>query len=201
MNYRAQPFIRHPHLGTVRSMYAPLQNRGRVVLTGTAATGASAPRTGIQWSITDWLERGRNLNTDAIRLNSLQSVLPPTDPARAAFLGWYAAWKPFYDQYLGPDASTLSQSNVSVNYDDFDRDLNRRKSQLDAIATQYNQEPASQDQKYTPSSDGDVAITSSDVPWWVWLGGGVAAAGLGYWGYKHYTKKSPRAAGRRAHRQ
>lgn len=138
-------------------------------------------RTGLQISISDWLERGRNLNTDALRLNSVQQAagLAATEPSRAAFLGWHQAWQPFYDKYIGPNASTLAQSNVSVNYDEFNRDLYQRKSQFDAIGAQYNADPSSQVQKYTPSNDNVPSTGMANLPWWGYLLGGVALAGVG----------------------
>ena len=153
--------------------------------------------TGIQWSISDWLLRGRTLNSDAVRLNGLiLSRLPPGNPVRTSFAAWYEAWKPFYEKYIGEPGDTsflksLSQSNVSLNYEEFDQALLRHKQQFDAIARAGGFQPIPD----RPETGKD----ASGLPWWFWLGSGVALVGAGYLVYKKYQEAQGKLAWLDAH--
>ena len=157
----------------------------------TAATVPSG-RIGIQWSISDWLLRGRTLNTDAIAFDGFVKRLPPSSPTRGSFFGWYESWKPFYEKYIGPDAGSLAQSNVSLNFEEFDQALLRYKMQFDSIVRDYNTLPeANNNGKFQPTPDRPDTSRDRDgsgLPWWFWLASGVAVVGGGYLVYQKYQE-------------
>jgi hypothetical protein len=152
---------------------------------------------GITFQLTDWLNRGRTLNTDAVRLNAnMVQFVPPTNPLLTGWTAWYAAWQPYYAKYIGPDAGALAQSNVSVNYDSFNADLKQRQSQFNSLLAQYNAFAAAQDAKGgtipqqtptpVPLPDAPGTGDAPGLPWWFWTGFGVLAVGGGYLLYRSY---------------
>lgn len=176
-----------------------LAQRGSPIMSARTLANSGAPSRdiiGIRWSISDWLQRGRTLNTDAVAFDNLiRSRLPVTSPTRASFFGWYDAWRPFYEKYIGPDAGNLAQANVSLNYEEFDQALLRQKQQFDRIVQDFRTQPEAAGTSFQPTPDRpDTGKDGSGLPWWFWLGTGAVLVGGGYLVYKKYQEGKAKLA-------
>lgn len=183
-------------------MISYLQNQCRVSDDGLSMIGRSLSPSpvrsqdviGIQFSIHDWLARARVLDVDAIRLQGLQQDQPPT-PTRAAWDAWYASWRSFYDKYAGPNASSLAQSAVSIQYETFDKELRQRQSQFDSFLDEYNAMARAQGRPQVPKTpEPPPTVDSAGVPGWIWFGAGVLAVGAAYLVYRKVQEAQAKGA-------
>lgn len=115
---------------------------------------------------------------------------------------WYhETWLPFYQKYAGPDAQTGAKLSAVFETDELARLTDAYRQQLEGFYEDYRKQqtragqpvPAPSGQSPTlgevhrPPKEGGSSVTGA-VPWWAWMLGGAAVAGLGYYGYRRYRR-------------
>lgn len=153
-----------------------------------AVTGQAAaePRVGFTMP-TDIYEKMRQIDLDAAILN--RDVLENVDPRASYAAGWKAwfdNWRAFFDAnyqkfrtLLHTDALDRAVEDKRTEFRSFHADYARQKTRAGQPVPQTN----APDPVRTPEGGTDGAKSGFRLPWWFWVGGTVALAGLGYYGY------------------
>lgn len=115
---------------------------------------------------------------------------PPT--FRAAWKAWLErAWRPFYEQWAGPNAGWWTQTvTTRVDSDGLAAETESYRQQLQSFDSDYRRQrtrsgqpvphPAGSPPPFVAPSAGERSLAFDVVPWWFWLGAIGAIGGLGY---------------------
>lgn len=111
---------------------------------------------------------------------------------------WYANWRAFFIKYQ----STSEKAGAIFYTDDLNRQVETYRLQLLGFFDDYRKQTGT-DGKPVPAPSGEPPTRAPDesnpiqllpgsgwsLPWWVWMLGGVAAVGAGYYLYRTYLGK------------
>jgi hypothetical protein len=129
------------------------------------------------------------VNIDAARLESLMTANVVDAPLRAAWAAWYADWQAFYEYHQ----SQFQRFNSLFYSDTLAAQVEAKSRQLAALYADYNRvrNPATPpvpvpNVKQPKAEDAarEQSVTGWNIPWWVWMLGGVAVVGAGYLAYR-----------------
>lgn len=166
--------------------YAKLGLRSMGVAPRTAKPSPS-PATGFTMPTTIW-DKMQRIQASAESLNSDVRVHVNREAFKAAWDSWLAGWKTFFDKYQGIVnrlGSWTHTDELNKQTDAYGEDLVHwydgysREQQPDGTPVPP---PSSQPPKLPPPRTEESSGFS--VPWWLWMLGGVAVVGIGYYAYK-----------------
>lgn len=135
-------------------------------------------------------DRMRTLDREADALN--QDVLGNVaeGPFKAGWRAWHAQWKAFFAKTMDEKVGNL------LHTDALDAVVTQRRAEFEGFRRDYPNQRRPDGSPVPPSSvpaPGSLATVPkgagpSILPWWAWLGLGVATVGVGYLGYLKYRE-------------
>jgi hypothetical protein len=120
----------------------------------------------------------------ALDLNVDQYVSDPV--FKSAWRTWYDnTWKPFYEKYAGPNASSQQKLGVVFYSDELASQTESYRQQLNNFENDYHRQRTLSGQPVpnvpgTAPDPAPIQALAPGLPWYVWVIGGVAITVLGY---------------------
>lgn len=192
------PLDQAHHLGAVSMAGARAGHRANV----RTSFGFTAP--------TILYEEIRAIDQDATRLDSnVTAYVPLGTPFRASWAAWIANWRAFRDKHLDSNYEKLA---TLFTTDALAQQIETYRQQLQSLYADYGKLGAGTPALAPPGPVAPPLVPGqttspatgkpepSLLPWWAWMGLGVAAIGGVYWGYRKYVApKVAKWSGRAAH--
>lgn len=189
------------HQQNIMNTSAALAGRAARYPQYVASSLASTPTTRIGFTPPIAIyDRMDETNASALQLNNLVIKLAQSDSAfraswpQTSWNMWLADWKRFYDKYF----YWQGKLSAAFHSDEVNKQAEDKHSQLQSFYDTYNKQKLENGkavpQVAPPTYRGDEGKDKRgggtlDLPWWVWLAGGVVVTGSGYYAYRRYYKK------------
>lgn len=175
--------------------YARKTGTGRVGPTPGVKAAAQAPRTG--WSSPSLLwDSMRQIQVSAAALDGDVAANVRREPFRAAWIAWFQNWGVFFRRY--ESEWSLGRLTALADTDGLAAQVAAYRAQLVSWYEGYGREsdggkpvpPASGQPPLAPPKPEpgpDAPSEGLTIPWWMWVLGGVALVGGGYYIYRVVT--------------
>lgn len=139
-------------------------------------------------------DRMRQIQASAVTLDANIRHYVTDESFRRAWAAWYAEWLPFYEKYAGPDYSTSARLAAAFESDELSQQTESYRQTLERFASDYRNQRQANGQPVPPLAGGSPSLgriplnphdapANLGIPAWLWVVGGVALAGAGYYGY------------------
>ena len=165
----------------VRVMRPELDNMARMSGIPYAQVGAID----IDWVFDRMVENQRH----AERLDPLIEMNVADDAFRDAWEDYYDhAWGPFFRKYAGPNASFWDRQGAKLDSDNLYKTNERHRQSIADFDRRYRElrranaavPPNAPPAFVAPTTKDTQAFGLNSLPWYVWVGGGVALVGTSY---------------------
>lgn len=142
-------------------------------------------------------EKMRDIQRSAAALDADITANVADQIFKTSWTGWYENWRQFFDKYQ----SQIAKTEALLHTEELNRQVESYRLQLLGYFEAYRRQhrpdgapvppPTAEPPTRAPQEIDPTNLPGSgwSLPWWVWVIGGVAVAGAGYWLYRTYLGK------------